>query len=117
MLKILSVLTPCDRFPVLGHMEAFPNQNVTHAWEGDHYVRIPIVAAGERVYLLMTPREYSEARMRANKLNNLVDCPRPKGWLGRYLWPVLRSSSYHRVNFRLPADPVPIQPVQRKPRP
>jgi hypothetical protein len=94
LLRLIAGIVPRYKYPALGHVEAFPNR--LRQWgEAPYYVRIPIVEAGERTYLLLTPREFSGGRMRANRNNE--DCPAPRGVIMRLLWPILRKLSYHRI--------------------
>jgi len=95
LLKLIAGIVPRHKYPVLGHVEAFPNR-LRQFGEAPYYVRIPIVECGERTYLLMTPRAFSEARMRANRNNE--DCPEPKGLLQKLLWPIVRKETYDRID-------------------
>lgn len=80
--------------PTLGHVEAIPNRQ-RQLGECDFYLRIPVVEAGRRCYLLLTSSQFSVARQRA--IRNQEDCPLPRSLLSRFLWPVLRSTSYRAL--------------------
>jgi hypothetical protein len=86
LMRILAWFTPRHLFPILGHVEVFPNRG--RDWkENFAYFRIPVVCGSRRVFLLLTAADYQRALQRSER--NAEDCPFPRSRVARCLWPII----------------------------